>query len=204
MLKNEVNGELTGVHGMTRKSGATGLRLRERQRRRAASHGVPQSLQSAVRLRAMIPGSHRILSPEHQQASTSHGRRRLVNLENDNPLQRNAARGRTQLDRHKPRTFTRRARFCSGRESLRRRSFVILSGWVKLYRITPDGIEVVLHVFTRGETFAEAAMFSAGIRRAPKPSRPRACCVSRGRFSGRAFRSGRSWPCRRWPPRPSS
>jgi CRP-like cAMP-binding protein len=40
--------------------------------------------------------------------------------------------------------------------------FVILSGWVKLYRITPDGIEVVLHVFTRGETFAEAVMFLGG------------------------------------------
>jgi CRP/FNR family transcriptional regulator, dissimilatory nitrate respiration regulator len=40
--------------------------------------------------------------------------------------------------------------------------FVIVSGWVKLYRITPDGVEVVLHVFGRGETFAEAAMFLGG------------------------------------------
>ncbi len=40
--------------------------------------------------------------------------------------------------------------------------FVIVSGWVKLYRITPDGLEVVLHVFTKGETFAEAAMFLGG------------------------------------------
>ena len=40
--------------------------------------------------------------------------------------------------------------------------FVILSGWVKVYRITPDGIEVVLHVFTTGESFAEAAMFLGG------------------------------------------
>lgn len=40
--------------------------------------------------------------------------------------------------------------------------FVIVSGWVKLYRITPDGIEVVLHVFTKAETFAEAAMFLGG------------------------------------------
>jgi len=37
--------------------------------------------------------------------------------------------------------------------------FVILGGWVKLYRITPDGLEVVLNVFKTGETFAEAAMF---------------------------------------------
>ena len=40
--------------------------------------------------------------------------------------------------------------------------FVVLSGWVKLYRITPDGLEVVLNVFKTGETFAEAAMFLGG------------------------------------------
>ena len=40
--------------------------------------------------------------------------------------------------------------------------FVIVSGWVKLYRITSDGLEVVLHVFGTGETFAEAAMFLGG------------------------------------------
>ncbi len=40
--------------------------------------------------------------------------------------------------------------------------YVILNGWVKLYRITPDGVEVVLNVFKTGETFAEAAMFLGG------------------------------------------
>jgi CRP/FNR family transcriptional regulator, dissimilatory nitrate respiration regulator len=40
--------------------------------------------------------------------------------------------------------------------------FVVLSGWVKLYRITPDGLEVVINVFTTGDTFAEAAMFLGG------------------------------------------
>lgn len=40
--------------------------------------------------------------------------------------------------------------------------FVVLSGWVKLYRITPDGLEVVISVFTTGDTFAEAAMFLGG------------------------------------------
>jgi CRP-like cAMP-binding protein len=40
--------------------------------------------------------------------------------------------------------------------------FVILDGWVKIYRTTADGLEVVLHVFKRGETFAEAAMFLGG------------------------------------------
>jgi CRP-like cAMP-binding protein len=40
--------------------------------------------------------------------------------------------------------------------------FIILDGWVKLYRTTADGLEVVLHVFKRGEAFAEAAMFLGG------------------------------------------
>ena len=40
--------------------------------------------------------------------------------------------------------------------------YVILEGWVKIYRITPDGEEAVLAVFTTGECFAEAAMFSGG------------------------------------------
>lgn len=40
--------------------------------------------------------------------------------------------------------------------------FIILDGWVKLYRTTPDGLEVVLHVFKKGESFAEAAMFLGG------------------------------------------
>jgi len=40
--------------------------------------------------------------------------------------------------------------------------FVLLDGWVKLFRITPDGDEVVVGVFRRGETFAEAAMFLGG------------------------------------------
>jgi CRP/FNR family transcriptional regulator, dissimilatory nitrate respiration regulator len=40
--------------------------------------------------------------------------------------------------------------------------FVILDGWIKIYRTTPDGLEVVLHVFKKGESFAEAAMFLGG------------------------------------------
>ncbi len=40
--------------------------------------------------------------------------------------------------------------------------FAVFSGWVKLYRTTPDGLEVVLNVFKTGETFAEAAMFLGG------------------------------------------
>jgi len=37
--------------------------------------------------------------------------------------------------------------------------FIVLSGWVKVYRETPDGNEAVLGVFSRGESLAEAAAF---------------------------------------------
>jgi CRP-like cAMP-binding protein len=40
--------------------------------------------------------------------------------------------------------------------------FLVLDGWVKLYRSTPDGNEVIVGVFKRGETFAEAAIFLGG------------------------------------------
>lgn len=40
--------------------------------------------------------------------------------------------------------------------------FVILDGWVKISRISPEGDETIVGVFTRGETFAEAAMFLGG------------------------------------------
>src|SRR5690606_16602984 len=40
--------------------------------------------------------------------------------------------------------------------------YVILGGWVKIARITPEGGEAVVGVFRRGETFAEAAMFLGG------------------------------------------
>lgn len=40
--------------------------------------------------------------------------------------------------------------------------YVILVGWVKLFRSSRDGQESVVHVFTRGESFAEAAIFAGG------------------------------------------
>jgi CRP-like cAMP-binding protein len=43
------------------------------------------------------------------------------------------------------------------------RLYVILDGWVKLFRTTEDGDESVIAVFGRGESFAEAAIFDAGI-----------------------------------------
>jgi len=41
--------------------------------------------------------------------------------------------------------------------------FIVLEGWVKVYRITPGGDEAVVSVFTRGESFAEPVMFLGAI-----------------------------------------
>lgn len=40
--------------------------------------------------------------------------------------------------------------------------FLILSGWVKVFRVTASGEEAVIGVFTEGETIAENAMFMGG------------------------------------------
>ena len=40
--------------------------------------------------------------------------------------------------------------------------YVVLDGWVKVFRATPSGEEAVFGVFARGETFAEAALFLGG------------------------------------------
>lgn len=37
--------------------------------------------------------------------------------------------------------------------------YIVLSGWVKLYRISPNGAEAVVGVFTKGRSFGEAAAF---------------------------------------------
>jgi len=39
------------------------------------------------------------------------------------------------------------------------RFYVVVSGWVKLFRESSDGSECMVGLFTRGESFAEAAMF---------------------------------------------
>ncbi len=39
------------------------------------------------------------------------------------------------------------------------RFYVVLDGWVKLYRDSPDGSECMVGLFSCGESFAEAAMF---------------------------------------------
>ena len=36
---------------------------------------------------------------------------------------------------------------------------IVIDGWVKLFRISPNGGEAVVSVFTRGESFGEAVAF---------------------------------------------
>ena len=38
--------------------------------------------------------------------------------------------------------------------------FIVVRGWIKLYRITPAGDEAILHVLTKGESLAEAVAFT--------------------------------------------
>ena len=40
--------------------------------------------------------------------------------------------------------------------------FCVIEGWAKLYRLREDGEEVVVAIFSSGETFAEVAMFLGG------------------------------------------
>jgi CRP-like cAMP-binding protein len=40
--------------------------------------------------------------------------------------------------------------------------YVILDGWVRLYRETAEGQEITIAILTRGESFAEATMFLGG------------------------------------------
>src|SRR5271167_1593575 len=40
--------------------------------------------------------------------------------------------------------------------------FCVIEGWAKLYRLREDGEEVVVSIFSAGETFAEVAMFLGG------------------------------------------
>lgn len=50
--------------------------------------------------------------------------------------------------------------FCQGEPASA--FFVVISGWVKLYRLTRGGEETVVGVFSRGQSFAEAAAFIEG------------------------------------------
>lgn len=38
--------------------------------------------------------------------------------------------------------------------------YIVAQGWIKLYRISREGAETIIHIFGPGESFAEAAVFS--------------------------------------------
>ena len=40
--------------------------------------------------------------------------------------------------------------------------FIVIDGWVKLFRATSAGDETVIHILTRGDSFAEAVAFTGG------------------------------------------
>jgi CRP-like cAMP-binding protein len=40
--------------------------------------------------------------------------------------------------------------------------FIVLQGWIKVYRLSSSGAEAVVGIFTRGQSFAEAAAISGG------------------------------------------
>lgn len=42
------------------------------------------------------------------------------------------------------------------------RFFIILQGWIKLYRSTPDGEEAIASILTRNNVFGESAIFDGG------------------------------------------
>lgn len=41
--------------------------------------------------------------------------------------------------------------------------YIVMKGWVKLYRIAPNGAEAVVGVFTKGRSFGEAVAFSGDV-----------------------------------------
>jgi len=64
----------------------------------------------------------------------------------------------TVLTHSSIRSFGRGASiFLQGEKALN--VFVVLDGWVKLFRVTPNGAEAVVAVFTRGQSFGEAVAF---------------------------------------------
>lgn len=65
--------------------------------------------------------------------------------------------------------------------------YLVLEGWVKLYRETPGGEDVVVAIFAAGETFAEVAMFLGG--RYPATAETVTPCRLL-RIDGKALRAG--------------
>ncbi|WP_425073329.1 Crp/Fnr family transcriptional regulator [Sagittula sp. S175] len=66
------------------------------------------------------------------------------------------------LDGSHAQEFDRNATiFLQGEQA--RSIFIVVEGWVKLYRIAPSGAEAVVGVFTRGRSFGEAVAFRSDL-----------------------------------------
>jgi CRP-like cAMP-binding protein len=68
---------------------------------------------------------------------------------------------RTMIDDRTPRTYAR-AETVFEQGDPAGGFFCLIDGWAKLYRLREDGEEIVVAIFSAGETFAEAAMFLGG------------------------------------------
>lgn len=86
-------------------------------------------------------------------------------------------------DRHPALFQPRQSIFSQGDRA--RDFFLILEGWVKVFRLTPWGEEAVVGLFTRGESFAEPAFFLGGVypASAEAASRLRLLRIDAGRFN---------------------
>ena len=68
---------------------------------------------------------------------------------------------RTMIDDRSPRPYARGETIFEEGEPADG-FFCVIEGWAKLYRLREDGEEVVVSIFSAGETFAEVAMFLGG------------------------------------------
>jgi CRP/FNR family transcriptional regulator, dissimilatory nitrate respiration regulator len=68
---------------------------------------------------------------------------------------------RSMIDNHRPRNYARGEPIFEQGDPAEG-FFCVIEGWAKLYRVREDGEEVVVAIFSAGETFAEVAMFLGG------------------------------------------
>ena len=73
-------------------------------------------------------------------------------------------RGMTQSSLEELATHCHKKKYSKGKEIFEAGDkadyfYVILKGWVKLFRMSREGEETIIHVFGSGESFAEAAVF---------------------------------------------
>jgi len=68
---------------------------------------------------------------------------------------------RSVIRNREPRRY-RRGEIVFQQDDLADGFFLVLAGWIKLYRVMPDGEEVVVALCTAGETFAEGMLVQGG------------------------------------------